>query len=827
MDSVSIPVKNHKILIIDDNINLCKSMKMIFEKKGFSSDIIHSGKDALARLEEHSYDLVFLDIRLPDIEGMKLLHKLSEIYPTTDVVIITGHASIETAINAIEHEADGYITKPLDMDVVLETVNRLLERRDLIEEKERAKAALQEERDRAQMYLDVAGVIMLALDAEGNITLLNKKGCEILGYSVDEVLGRNWFETFIPEQNRDSIRSVFNELVDNESCEVFENEILTSQGIIRHILWHNSVIQDVNGSVIGTLSSGEDITEQKEAEKALRQSEERFQAMFRYAPMGAAVLDMDGTLLLSNLALQKMVGYSGEELSRMKFMEFTHPADIDVDWKLFKGLVEGKRDHYSLEKRYYHKDGHLVWGSLGVSIIRDIKGNPNLVIEMVQDVTEQKETQNEIQRLLEIQIATSELALAVGRTRNPEVVHRTIYEHISQLMDVQSLIITYYDNDKKLITAGYMIHKNKEVDVSDFPPIPLESEDFEAQSIAIRTKKPFYVSNQAEVLRKTTSRYSVHEDGAVTEKEKLSVKSTVYVPMLWGGEVLGLLQVQSHEIDAYNQEDIDVLSSLANVAALSIKNAFFFDELRILNEELETRVVERTRELENANRELEAFAYSVSHDLRAPLRSINGFSNALSEDYKDILDDTATDYLDRISSSAIRMDQLIKDLLQLSRITRTEMKKSKVNLSNIVEKAVVAIRERYPEHKVSIKISEGLTALCDERLLYLVLENLLDNAWKFTRKKKAAKIEFGRIQTEDEGIYFVKDNGAGFDMKYADKLFGAFQRLHKTEDYKGTGIGLATIRRIINRHGGRVWAEGKVDKGAIFYFTLPGKKGEV
>src|SRR5467141_3978310 len=249
---------------------------------------------------------------------------------------------------------------------------------------------------------------------------------------------------------------------------------------------------------------------------------------------------------------------------------------------------------------------------------------------------------------------------------------------------------------------------------------------------------------------------------------------------------------------------------------------------------LEQRVAERTQELEHrnealrrnaaellaANTELDAFAYSVSHDLRAPLRSIDGFSHVLLEDYGARLDDVGRDSLHRVRAASQRMATLIDDLLKLARVTRAEMRTEPVDLTRMAQEIVADIERATPDRQVEFAIAPGLVAQGDSRLLRVVLDNLLRNGWKYTAKRQQARVEFTAVNENGGRVFVIRDNGAGFDMQYVDKLFGVFQRLHSAAEFEGTGVGLATVRRIVNRHGGRIWAEGAVDQGASFYFTL-------
>ena len=240
------------------------------------------------------------------------------------------------------------------------------------------------------------------------------------------------------------------------------------------------------------------------------------------------------------------------------------------------------------------------------------------------------------------------------------------------------------------------------------------------------------------------------------------------------------------------------------------------EEIKDLNIQLEKRV----NELTSLTKELEAFSYSVSHDLRSPLRSIDGFSLALLEDYSAQLNAQGKDYLQRVRANCNRMSELIDDLLNLSRVTRSEVRHESVDLSILAQKIMLDLQKTEPNRQVKFIKQNGLVVKGDSQLLYVALENLLNNAWKYTSKHTKASIEFGVLKNNDGLVYYVQDDGAGFDMTFVDKLFGPFQRLHKIAEFPGTGIGLATVQRIINKHGGQIWAKGEIEKGSTFYFTL-------
>lgn len=317
---------------------------------------------------------------------------------------------------------------------------------------------------------------------------------------------------------------------------------------------------------------------------------------------------------------------------------------------------------------------------------------------------------------------------------------------------------------------------------------------------------------------------------------QFQVKANLVVPLLQGSHLWGLLCIhQCHAPRQWQDSEIEFVQQIASHLAVALQHAELLSELRAEvaeRQQAEQRAQELNQGLRQAivdlkavNTELEAFSYSVSHDLRAPLRSIDGFSQALLEDCLEQLDITGQNYLRRIRAATQRMGQLIDDLLTLSRVTRSDIHKEVADLSQLARRICTQLQQSYPERQVEFVIQPELSAKGDVRLLQVVLDNLLNNAWKFTSKRSQAQIEFGAIAHENgPPIYFVRDDGVGFDMTFVDKLFKPFQRLHGMQDFPGNGVGLATVQRIVHRHGGQVWAEGALNRGATFYFTLAGEE---
>ena len=515
-----------------------------------------------------------------------------------------------------------------------------------------------------------------------------------------------------------------------------------------------------------------DVTERKMTETALRESEARFRGTFENAAVGIGHVGMGGEWLRVNETLCKITGYSKDELLKMTFQDLTHPDDLDADVVRFAELMKGEIDSYMVEERYFHSGGHVVWIDLTAALQRDAEGEPLYCISVVEDISERKEAERERARLLELERSARDEAERAG-------------QRLTFLAEASTLLASSLDYEETLANVAKLAVPG----VADWCTVDLVDERGRLERLAVAHKDPDKVAWALELNRRypPTSdtpggfyevlrtgkavlrpevpdallKAAAHDDAHLDLLRAVGFRSMMVVPLNVHDKTLGVLLFVSAEGGRrYTEVDLALAEELGRRAAIAVENALLYAQAQELNEALEERVAQRTAQLESANKELEAFSYSVSHDLRAPLRGIDGFSQALLEDYSEGLDETARHYLGRVRAGAQRMGELIDDLLLLSRLSRSEMKRQEVNLSAIVEEVAQRLVERDPKRKASFDIQKNVTAEGDARLLTVVLENLLENAWKFTSCEAVARVHFG-VQAGEIPVYFVQDNGAG------------------------------------------------------------------
>ncbi|MEI6725753.1 MAG: PAS domain S-box protein, partial [Actinomycetes bacterium] len=839
-----------------------------------------------------------------------------------------------------------------------------------ITEQRRAQRAIARERDRAQSYLDIAGVMLVAIGADQNVLFANRKACEVLERDESEIVGHNWFDLAIPEAERETIRAGFAQLMaDNVApWEHVENLVATGSGVEKSVAWHNTVIRDDEGTIVATLSSGDDITESKRTERLMAVPSEILRIIASPAPVRETVggivaalkeatgydavgmrLEQDG-----DYPFIGSLGYTDEFLAAENVLaerspddELCRNADGSISLECTCGLViSGAADpenplftpggsawtNDSLpfldvppeeDPRLHPRNRciHVGFRSLALVPLRagdEILGllhlgdshTDRLTLDMVHffeglgasiGVAIQSKQVEEALRQSKAMRDITEAAAHVGSVRRDLVTGQSTWspetyrlfalapdESVGDTAAIFERCVHPGDRARLEEAAGGVRATGRAGPVEFRVIWPDGSEhilhgesitecDPDGEPVAItgyyqdvteqrRVEAAIY---ESELKYRTVAdntydwEWWTAPDGTYRYVSPGCERITGYsveefladpglLPAITHPDDDGALRAhlapEVQEASAEDRLEFRIITKAGDERVIDHRCRGVYDvdgtflgrrgsnrdatervraeeEINKLNEQLSYRLVDRIAQLDMANRELESYAYAVSHDVRTPLRAIDGFSETVLQDEGDKLSPGAVEDLRRVRAAAQEMARLMDDLLGFSKLTHRDLLRRSVDVSALAAEVAAEIAADDAARRVQVSIEPDLVADADPALLRMILRELLGNAWKFTSHHDSAHIEVGALRAGGELEFYVRDDGAGFDEQYAQHLFGLFQRMHPRGEFPGDGVGLATVQRLVRRHGGRVWAEAAVEKGATFSFTLPSEAG--
>ena len=589
--------------------------------------------------------------------------------------------------------------------------------------------------------------IFFTLAPNGEFIFITPRCENIIGYSVEEVMNTIWnnylTDNPINKIGAEIIKEIFEKGIRPKQ---FDLEVIHKNGNKIFLQIDGSPIRDAHGKIIAATGAARDITEQKNAEVKLQESEMMFKSAFLGSKVGRAKSTPEGELLMVNQSFCDLVGYSEEELLNMSVQEITSPESQEIHNKEVDALLKGEKSSFSLDQSVLHKKGNKIPVNLNVVLLRNSDGKPTYLISDIVDLTETKNVQTEIDQFFNI---TLDLLCIAGT-----------------------------DGFFKRLSPGWT------------KTFGYTEEEF--------LKKPFFDFIHPDDIQPTIDAVSQlsTQNPVINFINRYKCKDGSYRWLSWVSTPQGeKLFAAAHDIT-------------------EMKNAE--EKLKEVNSKLNTTLTE----LERSNTELEQFAYVASHDLQEPLRKIKNFAELLELLYKDQLDEKATKFIDYMVSGALRMQGLISDLLTFSRVSTEGKEKFKISLERVIKNTVDNLELSIEESKANIRYENLPEVYADETQMVQLFQNLLGNAIKF-RKEESPEIQIESEKLDGEWHISVKDNGIGIDAEYQDRIFEVFQRLHTREEFPGTGIGLAVCKKIVERHGGRIWLESNNQEGSTFHFTIP------
>jgi len=654
---------------------------------------------------------------------------------------------------------------------------------EIITERRNAEAALRKSEQTYRLLAENTRDVIWVMDAETlRFTYVSPSVTALRGYTPEEIMAVPMDDALMPEA-----RKHMHELIRRVSADLRAGKPNPEIGAINEVeqpckdgstVWTEVTtryyLNPENGKV-EIVGITRDVTLRRNTQAALRESEARFRSAFEYNLAGMSLANPDIRLIQVNPAFCRILRYAEDELIGHSILEFTYPDDIAVSRDAHKELLDGRQKSLRIEKRYIRKDGQVIWADVSMAVVMDPEGHALYMISHLIEITERKQAEQEIRDL------------------NVEL-ERRVEERTAELSDLfNNAPCGYHSLDEK----GTIININ----------------DTELKWLGYSREE---ITGKQQIMDLfTPGSREVFAEQFPAFKERGWLKDLELDMLRRDGSTLPVLVTAT----AIRNEDGRFLLSRSTLVDNTDRK-----QAEKVRQEAQARLETAKNELEAANRELEAFSYSVSHDLRAPLRAINGFARIIEEDYAASLDADGVRLFENILRNTQQMDRLITDLLALSRVSTGEINAEMIDMAGLVQSSYDETASAEAKEKFTLLLAPLPQAWGDPILIRQVWVNLISNAIKYSLRAENPRIEIGSREENGAVTYFVRDNGVGFDPIYAPKLFGVFQRLHKSSDFEGVGLGLAIVQRIIRRHGGSVKAEGMPGKGAVFSFSLPAKK---